>query len=99
MLGHLEATRYSAVFACILTGCGFAGAENWPPAFIVASVGLTLAKGPEQFYRWLKHVREAEDAALAGHEPDGHYVGDGVPRDQGGHEFEPLSWPEGLRRI
>jgi hypothetical protein len=92
MLGHLEATRYPAVFACILSGCGFAGAENWPPAFIVASVGLALAAGPEQFYRWLKHVRDAEDAALAGREPDGSYYGDGVPRDQSGHEYEPLSW-------
>lgn len=91
--------RYPAVFACILSGYGFADAENWLPAFIAVFLGLALAKGPEQFYRWLKHVREAEDAALAGHEPDGSYYGDGVPRDASGSEYEPLSWPEGLRRI
>lgn len=92
MLGHLEATRYPAVFACILTGCGFAGAENFIPASVVAGLGLLLAAGPEAFYHWLHSVREAEDRALDGYEPDGHYTGDGIPRDQGGRPFEPLDW-------
>jgi hypothetical protein len=92
MLGHLEATRYPLALICVLLGYGFASAGNFVPAFVCTGLGLALAAGPEQFYRWLKHVREAEDAALAGHEPDGHYVGDGVPRDASGSEYEPLSW-------
>jgi hypothetical protein len=99
MLARLEELRHPAVLFCILTGYGFAGAENWLPAFIAVFLGLALAKGPESFYKWLHRVREAQDAALAGHEPDGSYYGDGVPRDASGSEYEPLSWPEGLRRI
>jgi hypothetical protein len=99
MLGHLEATRYPAVFACILTGYGFASAGNFVPAFVCTGLGLALAKGPESFYKWLRRVREAQDAELDGYEPDGSYYGDGVPRDQGGHEFEPLDWPNRRVRI
>jgi hypothetical protein len=92
MLGHLEATRHPLALLCVLGGYGFASAGNFVPAFVCTGLGLALVAGPEQFYRWLKHVRDAEDAALAGREPDGSYYGDGVPRDQGGHEYEPLSW-------
>jgi hypothetical protein len=62
------------------------------PAAICALIGVVASDCPEQFYNWLHHVREAEDAALDGIEPDGHYEGDGVPRDASGHEYEPLSW-------
>jgi hypothetical protein len=92
ILDHIEATRHPLVLLCVLGGYGFASAGNFVPAFVCAGLGLVLSEGPEVFYRWLHHVQAAEDAALAGHEPDGHYVGDGVPRDQGGHEYEPLSW-------
>lgn len=99
ILDRIEATRHPLALLCVLLGYGFASAGNIIPAVICAALGLAAADGPEVFYRFLHHVRAAEDAALNGIEPDGTYVGDGVPRDQGGHEYEPLSWPEGLRRI
>jgi hypothetical protein len=83
---------------CILGGYGFASAGNLLPAAVCAFLGLLFADGPKAFYSWLHHVRAAEDAALDGIEPTGNYLGDGVPRDQGGHEFEPLDWG-GVKKI
>ena len=90
--------RYPAAFLCVIAGYGFACAENWLTAFACAGLGIVLAAGPEAFYRFLNHLRESEDDALDGIGPDGEYVGDGVPRDQGGHEYEPLEW-SGVRRV
>lgn len=99
IIAHITNVRYPAAFLFILLGYGFASAGNFIPAAIAALVGLTAATGPETFYRFLNHLRDAEDAALDGYEPTGEFVGDGLPRDQGGHPFEPLDWPEGLVRI
>lgn len=88
----LEDVRWPIVLGCITIGYGFAAAANFIPASVVAGLGLLLAAGPEEFYRWLHSVRETEDKALDGVEPDGHYTGDGVPRTAGGFRYEPLDW-------
>jgi hypothetical protein len=98
ILARIRAVRYPVALLSILAGYGFASAENWLPTSACAFVGLALAEGPEQFYRFLHRLRAAEQDALNGHEPDGRYTGDGVPRDASGHAFEPLDW-EGLRQI
>ncbi|MEE8736904.1 hypothetical protein [Bifidobacterium subtile] len=99
IIAHSSMIRYGAVLLLILGGYGFGSASNFITAFVCAGLGLVMAEGPETFYRFLNHLRATADAALDGIEPDGSYVGDGVPRDQGGHPFEPLDWPEGLVRI
>ena len=44
--------------------------------------------------RFLNARRAYEDAVLLDGAPelDGGFVGDGIPRTAGGHEFEPLDW-------
>lgn len=95
--------RYPVALLSVFGGYGFASADNLLPGFVCAAVcaliGLACAYGPDAYYKWLNHVRDAQDDALNGIEPDGHYTGDGVPRDASGHEYEPLDWPEGLVRI
>ena len=42
------------------------------------------------FHRLLNYRRRVADGELP--EPNGHYTGDGIPRDFSGRPYEPLSW-------
>jgi hypothetical protein len=98
ILARFTDVRYPLAMLAVITGYGFASADNFAPSAICALVGLAAAAGPD-FHAWIHRVLAAEDAALDGIEPDGAYVGDGVPRDQGGHEYEPLEWSGGRLQV
>ena len=82
---------------CLIAG-GFVQREDFAPAFGLIAVALLLATAEQlaAYFRYLNRLRVAHDKALNGVRPRGEFTGDGVPRDQGGRPFEPLSW-EGVQ--
>lgn len=94
----LTFVRWSVALSLAFAAWVYTSEEQFAIAYPLAIIALLLASADDlvAYYRYLRRLRQAQADALGGIESRGEYWGDGVPRDQGGRPFEPLSW-EGVQ--
>lgn len=94
----LTFVRWSVALSLAFAAWVYTSEEQFAIAYPLALVALLLASADEvtAYYRYLRRMRQAQSDALDSIESRGEFTGDGVPRDQGGRPFEPLSW-EGVQ--